>query len=67
MQVIAAFLNIEVACRARNREYKVERTYEIRTHKLEFKLFDYLSKFPLFGYKYFVLFFIIKLITYFED
>jgi len=55
MQVIAAFLNTKVASRERNREYMVERIYEIRTHKLESKLllFDYLSKFPLFGYKYF--------------
>jgi len=57
MQVIAAFLKTEVASRERKRDYNffVERTYEIRTHKLESKLilFDYLSKFPLFGYKYF--------------
>ena len=33
----------------------VERNYEVRTQKLESKLvlFYYLSKFPLFGYKYF--------------
>jgi len=61
MQVIAAFLNTEVASRERNRDYMVERTYEIITHKLEFKLllFDYLSKFSLFCYKYFDLYAII--------
>lgn len=33
----------------------IESIYEIRTHKLESKLilFDYLSNFPLFGYKHF--------------
>jgi len=38
-----------------NRDYIVERTYKIKTYKLKSKLllFDYLSKFPLFGYKYF--------------
>ena len=38
-----------------NRDYIVERTYKIRTYKLKSKLllFDYLSKFPLFGYKCF--------------
>jgi len=39
----------------RNKGYYIEKTYGIRTHKLESKLqlFDYLSKYPLFGYKYF--------------
>jgi len=38
-----------------NRNYIVEKTYKIKTYKLESKLllFDYLFKFPLFGYKYF--------------
>jgi len=38
-----------------NTDYMIERTYKIRTYKLESKLllFDYLSKFTLFGYKYF--------------
>jgi hypothetical protein len=39
----------------RDRGYFIEKSYGIRTHKLDSKLqlFDYLSKYPLFGYKYF--------------
>ena len=55
MKEIADFLKTEVSSKERNREYGVEKAYEVRTHKLESKLqlFDYLSKYPLFGYKYF--------------
>ena len=55
MQEIAAFLKTDVVSREINRAYTVESFYEVITHKLESKLFlfDYLSKFPLFGYKYF--------------
>lgn len=40
----------------------IERNYEVRSQKLESKLvlFDYLSKFPLFGYKYFDQFYLNK-------
>lgn len=55
MQEIAQLLKSSVSSKERNRDGWTERTYEIRTHKLESKLllFDYLSNFPLFGYKYF--------------
>jgi len=63
---IAASLKTDVASRERNRNYLIERIYEVsevRTHKLESKLvlFDYLSKFPLFGYKYFDQFYLNKI------
>ena len=63
MLEIAAFLKTDVVSRERNRNYMVERIYEVRTHKLESKLvlFDYLSKFPLFGYKYFDQFYLNKI------
>jgi hypothetical protein len=40
----------------------IERNYEVITKKLDSKLvlFDYLSKFPLFGYKYFDQFYLNK-------
>ena len=40
----------------------IERNYEVITKKLDYKLvlFDYLSKFPLFGYKYFDQFYLNK-------
>jgi len=55
MKEIAEFLKTEVISKERNRDYRVENFYEIWTHKLESKLqlFDYLSKYSLFGYKYF--------------
>jgi len=45
----------DVVSRERNRNYMIERIYGVRTQNLDSKLvlFDYLSKFPLFGYKYF--------------
>lgn len=60
---IAAFLKTYVVSRERNRNYKIERLYEVRIKKLESKLvlFDYLSKFPLFGYKYFDQFYLNKI------
>jgi len=55
MEEIAKFLKTEVTYSERDRGYFLEKTYGIRTHKLESKLqlFEYLSKYPLFGYKYF--------------
>ena len=55
MKDIASFLKTEVAIKERDRKDTVEKIYEIRTHKLESKLqlFDYLSNYPMFGYKYF--------------
>ena len=49
------FLKTQVTSRERDRNSIIEKSYEIRTHKLESKLqlFDYLSKFPLFGYKFY--------------
>jgi hypothetical protein len=54
MKEIAEFLKTEVTSLERDRGYFIEKAYSIRTHKLESKLqlFDYLSKYPLFGYKY---------------
>jgi NMD protein affecting ribosome stability and mRNA decay len=51
MLEIATFLKTDVVTRERDRNYLIERIYEVRTQKLESKivLFDYLSKFPLFG------------------
>lgn len=55
MKEIANFLKTEVTSSERDRGYFLEKSYLIRTHKLESKLqlFNYLSKYPLFGYKYF--------------
>jgi hypothetical protein len=60
---IAAFLKTDVASRERNRNYMIERIYEVRSPKLDSKLvlFYYLSKFPLFGYKYFDQFYLNKI------
>jgi hypothetical protein len=62
MLEIAAFLKTDVASRERDRNHMIERISEVRTHNLESKLvlFDYLSKFPLFGYKYFDQFYLNK-------
>jgi hypothetical protein len=56
MLVIAAlFLKTDVASRERNRNDLIEINSEVITPKLDSKLvlFDYLSKIPLLGYKYF--------------
>jgi len=63
MLEIAAFLKTDVASRERNRNYLIERIYEVITQNLYYKLvlFYYLSKFPLFGYKYFDQFYLNKI------
>ncbi len=55
MEKIADFLKTKIKIVNRNKESYVEKALEIWTDKLESKivLFDYLSKYPLFGYKYF--------------
>lgn len=67
MQEIAQLFKTLVSSRERKRDGWTERNYEIRTHKLESKLqlFDYLSNFPLFGYKYFDQIFLHKIHTLF--
>lgn len=55
MQLIADFFKAKIVNIEIDKEKYVERAYEVRTDKIESKviLFDYLNKFPLFGYKYF--------------
>lgn len=55
MQLIADFFKAKVVNIEREKAKYIERAYEVRTDKLESKviLFDYLNKFPLFGYKFF--------------
>lgn len=54
MQLIADLFKTKVVNIERVRTDFVEKAYEVRTDKIESKLllFDYLNKYPLFGYKY---------------
>lgn len=55
MQLIAELFKAKITNIERVKDKYIERAYEVRTDKIESKimLFDYLNKFPLFGYKYF--------------
>jgi hypothetical protein len=55
MEKIAEFLKTKVTIIERDKGSYIEKAYGVRTDKLEskIKLFDYLSRYPLFGYKYF--------------
>nr|QCW06915.1 hypothetical protein [Drechslerella brochopaga] len=55
MQLIAEYLKRKVLIIEREKTSYVEKAYEIRTDNFEskVKLFEYLNKFPLFGYKYY--------------
>jgi hypothetical protein len=55
MQLIADLFKAKITNIERVKDKYIERAYEVRTDKIESKimLFDYLNKFPLFGYKYF--------------
>ena len=55
MQLIADLFKAKITNIERVKDKYIERAYEVRTDKVESKimLFDYLNKFPLFGYKYF--------------
>jgi hypothetical protein len=52
---IADFLNTKIKTINRNKTTYVEKAFEIRTDTLQSKiiLFNYLEKYPLFGYKYY--------------
>ena len=54
MEKIAEFLKTKIKIIERDKGFYVEKAFEIRTEKLESKiqLFNYLSKYPLFSYKY---------------
>lgn len=55
MEEISQFLKTKVIGIERDKGYYEEKVFVVRTDKLESKiqLFDYLGKFPLFGYKYY--------------
>ena len=55
MEKIAEYLKTKVTNIERNKGSYVEKAFQVRTDKIESKiqLFDYLIKYPLFGYKYF--------------
>ena len=55
MEKIAEFLKTKVTNVERDKGSYVEKAFQVRTDKFESKvqLFHYLSKYPLFGYKYF--------------
>ena len=55
MQLIADYLKRKVTIIERQKTSYVEKAYEVRTDNFEskVKLFEYLNKFPLFGYKYY--------------
>jgi hypothetical protein len=52
---ISDFLNTKIKIINRNKVTYIEKAFEIRTDTLKSKiiLFNYLEKYPLFGYKYF--------------
>ena len=55
MEQIGELLNTKVTNIVRHKQNYVEKAFEVRTDKLvsKLQLFDYLNKFPLFGYKYY--------------
>lgn len=55
MELIADLFKSKVVNIERQRDKFLEKAYEVRTDRLESKLllFEYLNKFPLYGYKYF--------------
>ena len=55
MQLIAEFFKTKVTIINRDKVNYVEKAYGVRTDKTESKiaLFDYLNKYPLYGYKYY--------------
>lgn len=57
MEEIAKLLNSKVTNIERKKATYVEKAYVVRSDKIESKIlaFNYLNKFPLFGYKYFSL------------
>lgn len=56
MEQIADLFKTKVVLINRDRNSYIEKAYEIRTDKLESKLimFNYLNKYPIFGYKIFI-------------
>lgn len=54
MEEIAKLIKCKVTSRERQKATTVEKTYEVRSDTIESKIliFDYLNKFPLYGYKY---------------
>lgn len=55
MEQIAELLEVKVVHIERNRDNFIEKAYEVRSDTIRSKnlLFEYLNKFPLFGYKYY--------------
>jgi hypothetical protein len=55
MQLIADYFKKKVTIIEREKSSYIEKAYEVRTDNLESRnlLFDYLNKFPIFGYKHY--------------